>query len=83
MAAYAIYFFNLFLLSCKRVSKTAGLLEKFQNILPRTSRLLIRRHLDHGDNIHDQAYDFAFHQKLESFQYSAYLAITGTLRETS
>ena len=50
-AASTIYFFNLFVLSCKRVSKTVGLLRKFQNVLPRASKFL-RSHLDHGDNMH-------------------------------
>ena len=39
-------------------------------------------YLDHGDVIYDQAYKFAFHQKLESFQYNTFLAITGTIRGT-
>ena len=83
MTSSAICFFNLFLLSCKQVSKTIRLLQKFQSVFPRTSKLFIRHHLDHGDIIHDQAYNFAFHQKLESFQYNASLAITVTSRETS
>ena len=82
MVPSAIYFFNLFLLSCKRVSKTVGLLRKFQNVLPRTSKLFIRSHFDHGDIIRGQAYNFDFHQKLEWFQYNASLAITGTIKET-
>ena len=42
IAAPAIYFFNLFLLSYKRVCKTVGLLLKLQNVLPRTSKLFIK-----------------------------------------
>ena len=63
MATTTIYFFNLFLLSVKRVSKATGLLRDFQNVLPRTSKLFIKPHLNHGDVIHDQSYNFAFRQK--------------------
>ena len=83
MAASAIYLFNLFLLSCKRLSKTVGLLWRFLNVLTRTSKLFVRTHRDHCDIIHDQVYTFAFHQKLESFQYNASLSVTGTTRGTS
>ena len=83
MAASAIYFFNLFLLSCKRISKTVGLIRKFQSVSLRNSKLFIRTYLDHGDIIHDQVHNFAFHQKLESFQYNASLTITGNMRGTS
>ena len=83
MDASAIYLFNLFLLFCKGVSKTVGLLLKFPNILPRTSKLFVRPHLDHCDIIHDKAYNFAFHEKLQSCQYNTSLAITGTTRGSS
>ena len=83
MAASAICFPNLFLLSCKRLSKTEGLLWKFPNVLLRNSRLFVSAHFDHGDIIHDQAYNLAFHQKLESYQCNASLAMTGTVRATS
>ena len=33
--------------------------------------------------LYDQAYNMSFHQKLESIQYNACLAITGTIRGTS
>ena len=39
--------------------------------------------MDYGDIIYDEAYNAAFHQKLESIQYSACLAITGAIRGTS
>ena len=57
-----------------------------QNILPRGSLLTIfksfvRPHLDYGDVIYDQSYNNAFHQKMESIQYTAVLAITGSIRE--
>ena len=36
-----------------------------------------------GDTIYDQAYNDYFHQKLESIQYNAALAITGAIIDTS
>ena len=56
--------------------------------MPRSSLLtinktLIRSRLDYADIIYDQAYNFAFHDKLGSIQYNACLAITGTIRGTS
>ena len=72
----------------KKVNKTAALLCKFQNILPRSALLTIykcfvRTHLDYGDIIYDQAFNNSFHQKIESLQYNAALAITGAIRGTS
>ena len=65
-----------------KVYKTTGLLWKLQNILPRGLLLAIfnpfvRPHLDYGDVIYDQSYNNTFHQKMESIQYNAALAITG------
>ena len=65
-----------------------GLLRKFQQILPRSSLLtiyktFIRSRLDYADINYDQAYNSAFHDKLESIQYNARLAITGAIRGTS
>ena len=65
-----------------------GLLRQFQQILPRLSLLFIyknfiRSRLDYVDIIYDQAYNSAFHDKLESIQYNACLAITGAIRGTS
>ena len=70
------------------ISKTIGLLRKFHNFLPRAAlitmyRAFIRPHLDYGDILYDQAYNMSFHQKLESIQYNACLAITGAIRGTS
>ena len=67
--------------------KTIGLIRKFQSILPRFSLLTIYKTfviptLDYGDIIYDQTYNAPFHRKLESVQYSACLAITGTIRST-
>ena len=71
-----------------KVDKTIGLLRKLQAVLPRLSlatiyKAFIRPHLDYGDIIYDQAYKESFHQKLESIQYNAALAITGAIRGTS
>ena len=71
-----------------KVNKTIGLLRKLQNILPREPLLTIyksfvRPHLDYGDVIYDQRYNNSFHQKLESIQYNAALAITGAIRGSS
>ena len=71
-----------------KISKTIGLLRKLHNILPRPALLtiykcFIRSHLDYGDIIYDQAYNLSFHQKLESIQYNAALALTGAIRGSS
>ena len=62
-----------------KINKTIVLLLKFQNFLPRKSLLTIyksfmRSHLD-GEIIYDQSYNTYFHQRLESLQYNAALAI--------
>ena len=71
-----------------KVDKTIGLLRKLQAVLQRPTlvtiyKAFIRPHLDYGDIIYDQAYKESFHQKLESIQYNAALAITGAIRGTS
>ena len=45
--------------------------------------MFVRSHLNHGNIMHDQAYNFTFHQKLESFQCNASRVITVTVRATS
>ena len=65
-----------------------GILCKFQQIFPRSSLLttyktLTRSRLDYADIIYYQVYNSAFHDKLESGQYNACLAITGEIRGTS
>ena len=72
----------------KLVDKTIGLLCKLQAVLPRpflvtVYKVFIRPHLDYGDIIYGQAYKEPFHQKLESIQYNAALAITGAITGTS
>ena len=71
-----------------KVNKTIGLLRKFHLILPRHSLItiyntFIRPHLDYGDVIYDHAFNESFHQRLESIQYNAAIAITGAIRGTS
>ena len=63
-------------------------LRKLQAFLPRQSlvtvyKAFIRPHLDYRDIIYDQTYNESFHQKIESIQYNATLAITGAVRGTS
>ena len=71
-----------------KINKTIGLHRKLQNLLPRTALIMIykafvRPHLDYGDILYDQAFNLPFHQKLESIQYSVFLAITGAIGGTS
>ena len=42
-----------------------------------------RLHLDCGDILYDQMFNNSFHEKLESIQYKAALAITGAIRGSS
>ena len=42
-----------------------------------------RPYLDYDDIIYDQAYNLSFHQKLESTQYNAALALTEAIRGSS
>ena len=70
-----------------KINKTIGLLWKFHHILPRPPLLaihksFIRLHLDFCGVIYYQTYDAKFHQKLESIQYKATLAIKGTIKWT-
>ena len=72
----------------QKISKTMGLLRRLQPILARSSLLTIyktfvRNQLDFADVIYDQACDSSFHEKLESIQYNACLAITGAIGGTS
>ena len=72
----------------KKVNETVALLRKFQNILPRSALLTIYKYfvrirLDYGDIIYDQAFNNLFHQKIESLQNNAALAITGVISGTS
>ena len=69
----------------QKISETIDLLRRFQPILPRSSLLticktFIRNQLDFADVIYDQAYNFSFHEKLESLQYNVCLTITGAIK---
>ena len=71
-----------------KVNKTIGLVRKFQSVLPRASlvtvyKAFVRSHLDYGDIIFEQAFHDSFHEKIESVQYDAALAITGIIRGIS
>ena len=71
-----------------KISKTVRLLQKFQVILPRTSlitiyKLFARPYLDYGDIIYDQTFNESFHQRIESVQYNAAIAIAGAIRGIS
>ena len=69
----------------KKINKTIRLLRKLQNKLPRAPLVTIyesflRLHVDYGDILYDQAFNNSFHERLESIQYDAALAITGAIR---
>ena len=70
-----------------KVNKSISLLRKFRNLLPRTAlitinKAFIRSHLDYGDILYDRALNKLPKEKLESIQYTACLALTGTIRST-
>ena len=46
-------------------------------------KAFVRPHLHYGDIIYDEAYNETFHQKLESIQYYACLALSGAIRGSS
>ena len=63
-------------------------MRKLQAFLPRQSlvtvyKAFIRPHLHYGNIIYDQTYNDYFHQKIESIQYDAALAIAGVISGTS
>ena len=71
-----------------KVNKSDGIIRKLQNVLPRSALLtvyksFIRPLLDYGDIIYDKAFNESFHEKLESLQYNAALAITGAIKGSS
>ena len=73
----------------RKTSQNKGVLRKLHNFLPRAAALItiykafIRSYLDYGHILYDQACNISFHQKLESIQYNACLAITVAIRGTS
>ena len=71
-----------------KINKTAGLLPKLQNLLPRSTlitvyKAFLKPHFYYGDIIYDEAYNTSFHHKLAFFWYNACLAITWAIRGTS
>ena len=71
-----------------KTNRTIGLLRKLQNLLPREVlitlyKAFVRPHLDYGDICFYQAFKASSHEKLESIQHNACLAVTGTIRGTS
>ena len=70
------------------ISKTLGRFQKLQSLLPKSALITIhkafaRTYLDNDVILYYQAYNMSFHQKLESIQYNACLAITAAIRGTS
>ena len=68
-----------------KVNQVIGLLQKLQKtflrlVLITKHKIFVRSHLDYGDMIYDEAYNETFHQKLESIQYNACLALSGAIR---
>ena len=71
-----------------KASRGIAILRKLQTVLPREALLtiyksFIRPHLDCEDVMFDQSYNDSFHAKLESYQYKAALAMTGTIKGSS
>ena len=57
-------------------------------LLPRAAletvyKTFVRPHLYYSDVLYDQALNASFHEKLESIQYNACLALTRAIRGTS
>ena len=79
---------NIFKTCLKKTKKTISLLCKIQNKLPRAPlvtiyKSFIRPHLDYRNILYDQAFNNSFHERLESIQYNAALAITGAIGGSS
>ena len=71
-----------------KTNRNIRLLRKLQSLLPRAAliniyKAFVRPHLDCDDVLYDQAFNALFHEKLESIQYNACLALTGAIRDTS
>ena len=69
-----------------KVNKSIRLLRKFQPVLPRSLLLTIYKaficnHFDYADLVYDESYKSSFHEKLESIQYNAALAVTGAYED--
>ena len=75
-------------LKLSKARKGVGLLRTLAKYIPRHSLLtiykcFIRPHLDYGDVVYDKPNNESFTKSIESIQYNAALAITGTIRGTS
>ena len=71
-----------------KTNRTIRLLRKLQNLLSSEALITIytaffRHHLDYGDVLCHQAFKASSHDKIQSIQYNACLALTGTIRVTS
>ena len=71
-----------------KAMKGIGLIKRLYHFLPRKSLLtiyksFIRPHIDYCDVIYDQPHNATFINNIESVQYKAALAITGTIKGTS
>ena len=69
------------------VNKLTGILRKLYHYMPRDSpvtiyKSFIRPHLDYADVIFVKPSNATFSNRIESAQYNAALAITGTIRGT-
>ena len=65
-----------------------GVIKRLYKCLPRASlvniyKSFVRPHLDYGDIIYDNSSNTTFSQIIESVQYNAALAITGSIHGTS
>ena len=72
----------------KKVTKSINLLRKLNLTSPRSPLLIIYKsfigpHLDYGDIVYDQPNNSSLCEKIESLQYNAALAITGTIKDSS
>ena len=68
-----------------KANKMMGLLQKFQNLLPRYFlQRCTRPHLDYGDvSFMIKVFNESFHKKLESIQYNAALATSSAIQSTN
>ena len=56
----------------------------FKNICLRACyKCFVRAHFHYGDIIYNHAFNISFHQKIESLQYNAALAVASAIRGTS
>ena len=72
----------------KKCNKMIGVLRRLSVNLPGNALLticksFIRPHLDYGHILYDRPSNDNFQNKMEKFQYRAYLAITGGIQGTS